>query len=212
MGRSKTRRAAGERAPAAPPFAPLVSPPAPEGVVFEPLTERADEARRLFSYVGAWAPPPAPGEVAWGAWVGRETDRTLIGAFLLEKKGAAGMLHGPVVVLTAGAGRNPIEVAAGLVAALMPHVTGSGVETLFARPQGLDRVWVRFGFIPVPEAELPRAFKGRPGSGLFAWRGGTALWSTRKPPGSEEDVREREPELSPRPPHPTSPQWGEEKR
>jgi hypothetical protein len=111
---------------------------------------------------------------------------------------AAGMLYGPVVVLTAGAGWKPIEVAAGLVA----QATGSGVETLFARPQGLDRVWVRFGFIPVPAADLPPAFKGRPGTGLFAWRGGTALWSTRKPPG----------ELSPRPPHPTSPQWGEEKR
>jgi hypothetical protein len=59
------------------------------------------------------------------------------------------------------------------------------VETLFARPQGVDRVWVRFGFIPVPEVDLPRAFKDRPGAGLFAWRGGTALWSTRKPPADE---------------------------
>ncbi|MFZ1059865.1 MAG: hypothetical protein WAP47_11830, partial [Candidatus Rokuibacteriota bacterium] len=126
-----------------------------------------------------------------------------------------GMLHGPVVVPTAGASWEPVEMAARLLAALMPHATGTGIETLFARPQGLDRVWIRFGFIPVPEADLPRAFKGRPGSGLFAWRGGTALWSTRKPPGSEEDVApsgEREPELSPRPPQPTSPQWGEEKR
>jgi len=168
--------------------------------VFEPLTERADEARRLFSYVGAWSPPPAAGEVAWGAWVGRETERTLIGALLLEKKGAAGMLHGPVVVPTAGASWEPVEMAARLLAALMPHATGTGIETLFARPQGLDRVWIRFGFIPVPEADLPRAFKGRPGSGLFAWRGGTALWSTRKPPADEDA------------PHPTSPQRGEEKR
>ena len=198
MGRSKTRRAARVpaatprvRAPAAPPFAPLASPPAPEGVEFEPLTDRADEARRLFSYVGAWAPPPAPGEVAWGARVGREADRTLIGALLLEKKGAAGMLHGPVVVLTPGASWEPIEIAARLLAALMPHVTGSGVETLFARPQGLDRVWVRFGFIPVPEADLPRAFKGRPGPGLFAWRGGTALWSMRKPPADDSPLTPR---------------------
>ena len=190
MGRSKTPRAARVpaatarvRAPAAPPFTPLVSPPDPEGVVFESLTDRIDEARRLFSYVGAWAPPPAAGEVAWGAWVG-ETERTLIGALLLEKKGAAGMLHGPVVVPTAGASWEPVEMAARLLAALMPHATGTGIETLFARPQGLDRVWIRFGFIPVPEADLPRAFKGRPGSGLFAWRGGTALWSTRKPPES----------------------------
>lgn len=198
MGRSKTRRSAGDRPPASPSFAPLVSPQATEGVLFEPLTERAEEARRLFSYVGAWAPPPSKGEVAWGASVGREADQQLIGALLLEKKGAAGMLYGPVVVLIAGAGWKPIEVAAGLVA----QATGSGVETLFARPQGLDRVWVRFGFIPVPAADLPPAFKGRPGTGLFAWRGGTALWSTRKPPG----------ELSPRPPHPTSPRGGEEKK
>ncbi len=192
MGRSKTRRAARVpaatprvRTPAVAPFAPLASPPTPEGVVFESLTERADEARRLFSYVGAWAPPTASGEVAWGAWVGRETDRKMIGAMLLEKKGAAGMLHGPVVVLTPGASWEPMEIAGRLLAALMSQATGSGVETLFARPQGLDRVWVRFGFIPVPEADLPRAFKGRPGSGLFAWRGGTALWSTRKPPADE---------------------------
>jgi hypothetical protein len=39
-------------------------------------------------------------------------------------------------------------------------------------------VWVREGFIPVPEAELPRELQGRPGLGLFGWRGGTALWST----------------------------------
>jgi N-acetylglutamate synthase-like GNAT family acetyltransferase len=109
----------------------------------------------------------------------------MIAALLLEKKGAAGMLHGPVVVPTAEASWEPIEIAGRLLAALMPQATGSGVETLFARPQGLDRVWVRFGFIPVPEADLPRAFKGRPGSGLYAWRGGTALWSTRKPQADE---------------------------
>ena len=154
--------------------------------MFEPLTEQAEEARQLFSYVGAWVPPPAPGEVAWGAWVEWEADRKMIAALLLERKGAAGMLHGPVVVPTAGAGSNPIEVAAGLVAALIRHATGSRIETLFARPQGLDRVWIRFGFIPVPEADLQRAFKGRPGSGLFAWRGGTALWSTRKRPADDE--------------------------
>ena len=193
MARSKTHRAARvpaatprARAPVAPPFAPLASSPAPEGVVFKPLTERVDEARRLFSYVGAWAPPPALTEVAWAAWVGRETDPKMVGALLLEKKDAAGMLHGPVVISTPGASWEPFEIAAGLLAALMPQATGSGVETLFARPQGLDRVWVRFGFIPVPEADLPPAFKGRPGSGLFAWRGGTALWSTRKRPADDE--------------------------
>jgi len=71
--------------------------------VFEPLTERADEARRLFSYAGAWCPPPSKGEVAWGALAGPDAEQGLIGALLLERKGATGMLYGPVVVLTAGA-------------------------------------------------------------------------------------------------------------
>ncbi len=192
MGRSRTRRAGGERAPAAPPLPPLVSPTTPEGIRFEPLTERADEARRLFSYVGAWAPPPSKGEVAWGAFVGGEGGgpEQLIGALLLERKAAAGMLYGPVVVLTAGASWDPIEIAARLLAALVADATGSGIETLFVRPQGLDRVWVRFGFIPIPQVDLPAAFKGRPGTGLFAWRGGTALWSSRKPP-TDEDAPKR---------------------
>lgn len=196
MGRSRTRKAAGGHAPAAPARAPLVSLRAIEGVLFEPLTERGDEARRLFGYAGAWAPPASPGEAAWGA---RAADQKLIGALLLEKKGAAGMLYGPVVVLTPGATWDPIEIAARLLAALVTHATASGVETLFARPQGLDRVWVRFGFIPIPEADLPRVFKGRPGTGLFAWRGGTALWSARRrETEGEENVREAE--SSPRPP------------
>lgn len=163
-------------------------------VAFQALTGRPEETRQLFSYAGAWAPPPSRGEVAWGAWVGGEAGSQLIGAVLLERQGASGMLHGPVVVVgrgaEGGAGQDqrreaetdPVEIAAHLVADLLTHATGLGVETLFARPQGLDRVWVRFGFIPLPEAALPAAFKGRPGTGLFGWRGGTALWSSRKPP------------------------------
>ena len=54
-----------------------------------------------------------------------------------------------------------------------------GADTAFARPQGLDRVWIRFGFIPVPETALPAAFAGRPGAGLYGWRGGSALWTLR---------------------------------
>lgn len=159
-------------------------PRAAPGVVFEPLTGRAEEARQLLSYTGAWAPPPSPGELAWGAR--REGDQALIGAVLLERKGATGMLHGPVVVLRQPPDApDPLEIAAGLLAALLKAATGSGVETLFARPQGLDRVWVRFGFIPVPEVDLPGAFRRRPGTGLFAWRGGTALWSSRKPQTDE---------------------------
>jgi len=160
----------------------LVSPGAIEGVVLETLTERANEARRLFDYVGAWAPPPSKGELAWGARTGKDADQRLIGAVLLERKGAAGMVFGPVVVLAPeGPATDPVEIASLLIGTLLPQATALGVETLFARPQGLDRVWVRFGFIPVPEAELLSSFKGRPGAGLFAWRGGTALWSARKP-------------------------------
>lgn len=174
MGRSKTRRVGTQAVSAADP-GPLF-PQTSQGVVFGPFTTGAEEARRLFSYVGAWIPPVSPGEVGWGAWVGKDADHRLIGAALLERKGVTGMLYGPVVV----EGPEPVEIAAQLLATLLPQATGLGVQTLFARPQGLDRVWVRFGFIPVPEAELPMAFKGRPGAGLFAWRGGTALWSTRK--------------------------------
>ena len=62
----------------------------------------------------------------------------------------------------------------------LDHASASGVVTLFARPQSLDRVWVRFGFIPVPESTLPPDLAGRPGAGLYAWRGGTALWTLRE--------------------------------
>lgn len=86
------------------------------------------------------------------------------------------MIHGPVVVES----EDPLEVAAQLLASALAHATAAGVETLFARPQGLDRVWVRLGFIPVPGADLPPTLRGRPGSGLFAWRGGSALWSSRR--------------------------------
>ena len=44
------------------------------------------------------------------------------------------------------------------------------LDSLFTRPQGLDRVWVRLGFVPMPEAFLPEALRGRPGTGLHVWR------------------------------------------
>ncbi|MBI3625596.1 MAG: hypothetical protein HY215_05565 [Candidatus Rokubacteria bacterium] len=181
----------------------------------QPLTERADEARRLLSYVGAWAPPPSKGEMAWGVYTEANAHQQLIGAVLLERKGASGMLHGPVVVGTASQAADPIEIAAWLVGTLLPQAMGLGVQTLFARPQGLDRVWVRFGFIPVPEADLPPAFKGRPGAGLFAWRGGTALWSARRPEGDRvppHPAPRDAPHLFSSPPHHTlSPSGGEDK-
>jgi hypothetical protein len=103
----------------------------------------------------------------------------MIGAALLEQAGREGMIYGPVVTEA----ENPIDVAAGLLSALLSHSHSLGAETLFARPQGLDRVWVRLGFIPVPEADLPSALRGRPGAGLFGWRGGSAIWSSRTPAG-----------------------------
>jgi hypothetical protein len=68
------------------------------------------------------------------------------------------------------------------VAAALDHAVALGAETLFTRPQGLDRVWVRFGFIPVPESTLPVGLAGRSGVGLYAWRGGSALWTLREAP------------------------------
>jgi hypothetical protein len=87
-------------------------------------------------------------------------------------------LHGPVVV----AGEEPLEIAAQLVTAALDHGSALGADVIFARPQGLDRVWIRFGFIPVPESTLPVALAGRAGVGLYAWRGGSALWTLREPP------------------------------
>jgi hypothetical protein len=154
-----------------------------QGVVYRPLDASARTlARALFTYVAAWVPPTVPTELGWGAWTSEGGAEKLVGALLLERHGTVGMLHGPVVVDQP----DPFEVASQLVAATLPQVTALGVERCFTRPQGLDRVWVRFGFIPVPEAELPEFFKGCPGAGLFAWRGGSALWSARRTGELEE--------------------------
>lgn len=180
MGRSKATRPA-PTAPA-PPLEPCLQPRTWEGVVYRPLDPSAfDPARALFTYVAAWVPPAEGEMLGWGAWAGESG--SLVGALLLEPRRGVGMLHGPVVVDQP----DPFEVASQLVAATLPHATALGVDTLFTRPQGLDRVWVRFGFIPVPERELPKFFKGRPGSGLFAWRGGSALWSARRAGSDEVD-------------------------
>jgi hypothetical protein len=145
-----------------------------EGLAFRPLADPGREAGELFGFVGAWAPPGADVTAGWGAWEGE----TLVGAALLERAGGAAMLHGPAIAAPPGADLEPaLDAAAGLVALALASVETAKVETLFARPQGLDRVWVRLGFIPVPEAELPEALRGRPGIGLFGWRGGSALWS-----------------------------------
>lgn len=145
-----------------------------DGLAFRPLADPGSEARELFGFVGAWAPPPTDVATGWGAWEGE----TLVGAALLERAGGAAMLHGPAITAAPGADPEPaLDAAAGLVALALASAEVVEVGTLFARPQGLDRVWVRLGFIPVPEAELPEALRGRPGIGLFGWRGGSALWS-----------------------------------
>jgi len=131
-------------------------------------------ALTLFRFAGAWAPATEEIDSGWGVW---DSDRPC-GALLAERAGSTGMLHGPVVVAPDGAPPDAaIEVALELVAGALQHAETQGMRTLFTRPQGQDRIWIRQGFIPVPEAELPAPLRGRPGAGLFGWRGGSALWS-----------------------------------
>lgn len=141
---------------------------------YRPLAAPWTAALELFRFAGAWAPPPADIDAGWGAWA-RER---LVGALLMERAGTTAMLHGPVVIAPDTPAEDLLGVAGDLTTAALTHASASGIETVFARPQSLDRVWVRTGFIPVPEAELPPALRGRPGLGLFGWRGGTALWNT----------------------------------
>jgi hypothetical protein len=152
-----------------------------DGPEYRPLAAPWESALELFRFAGAWAPPPADVHAGWGAWDGGR----LAGALLMERVGVAAMLHGPVVVAPPDM---PAEAVLGIASQLagqaLAHAAAAGIETIFARPQSLDRVWVRNGFIPVPEAELPPGLQGRPGLGLFGWRGGTALWSTAGRGGS----------------------------
>ena len=166
--------------------APDVSPAPPrvsEGVEYGPLGDLAP-AQQLFSFAAAAFPSPSDVDRAWGAWLaGRREDAParLVGALLMERHGASAMLYGPVVVGTADEREiASLDVAAQLVATVLEEAAARGIETLFARPQGLDRVWIRYGFIPVPEGALPLALRQRPGAGLFAYRGGSALWTFRE--------------------------------
>jgi hypothetical protein len=143
-------------------------------IAFEALSAPWSSALELFRFAGAWAPAREDIESAWGALDGER----LCGALLAERAESSAMLHGPVVVAASEASSEAaLQVAAGLLGVALRHAESHGIVTLFTRPQGLDRIWVRHGFIPVPEAELPNALRGRPGVGLFGWRGGTALWS-----------------------------------
>jgi hypothetical protein len=149
-----------------------------QGVGYRPLPDPT-AARPLFDF--AAVPWPDSGQLAlgWGAFTAG-SDRPgepLAGALLAEIAGRAALLHGPVVVEAP----EPLEIAAQLVAATLDHAVALGIETVFTRPLGLDRVWVRFGFIPLPASSLPPALAGRPGAGLYAWRGGSALWTFREP-------------------------------
>jgi hypothetical protein len=134
----------------------------------------------LFDFAAVPWPTEPDATLAWGAWTAGPRGETLVGALVGERSRGDALLHGPVVRTDAGAPDDPLEVAAQLVAATLDHATALGVTTLFTRPGGLDRVWVRFGFIPVPEVTLPAALAGRPGVGLYAWRGGSALWTLRE--------------------------------
>jgi hypothetical protein len=148
--------------------APIVPEPRIwQGVVYQPCQGGALWVRQLFQFVGAFAPDPGPRDLAWEARA--ETGERLVGGVLCELHDAHGFIHGPVVV-DPPEGTEPLEAAAQLVAPLIDLARALPLDSLFTRPQGLDRVWVRLGFVPMPEAFLPPALRGRPGSGLHVWR------------------------------------------
>jgi hypothetical protein len=146
-----------------------------QGVGYRPLPDPA-AARHLFDFAAVPWPDGAPA-FCWGAYVAEDGGERLVGAIVAEPAERAVMLAGPVIAVDA---EEALEVAAQLVAAAIDHAQALGVETIFTRPQGLDRVWIRYGFLPVPESALPAALAGRPRVGLYAWRGGTALWTFRE--------------------------------
>jgi len=137
------------------------------------------DARPLFDFAAV----PWPPDVLYG-WSAARGDSLPSAAVVAERGGRAVFLHGPIVKVD-DVGGDPLHLAAELLRAALTHAAALGADTAFARPQGLDRVWVRFGFIPVPESALPAAFAGRPGAGLYGWRGGSALWSFREPRDTE---------------------------
>jgi hypothetical protein len=146
-----------------------------------PLTD-ATQARPLFDFAAVACPDPAGVAFGWGATA---AGGALVATMLAERAGRAVMLHGPLVKLDGSASYEPLPLASELVAAALHHMVALGADTAFARPQGLDRVWIRYGFIPVPEAALPAAFAGCVGAGLYGWRGGSALWTFRDAGGDE---------------------------
>jgi hypothetical protein len=189
LGRGRTGGRAGGRRPAAPrstsppddasPAPSLASATLPrvwQDVGYRPLADTV-RARALFDF--AAIPWPQPVAFVWGAWIAGADAERLVGALAAERHATAAMLHGPVIDTREPIG-DALDVAGQLVAAGIDHAVALGATTLYTRPQGLDRVWIRFGFIPVPEVALPPALAGRPGAGLYAWRGGSALWTLRE--------------------------------
>ena len=128
--------------------------------MYRALPAPGEDARDLFGFVGAWLPPALTVSAGWGAWEG---DR-LAGALLLERAETAAMLYGPVVVASDTPDPDAaVEIAARLLDDALSLAEAQGIITLYTRPQSLDRVWVRNGFIPIPEADLPETLRGRPG-------------------------------------------------
>jgi hypothetical protein len=148
-----------------------------QGVGYRPLPD-AGAARRLLDFAAVPWPETATPALCWGAHVAATAGERLVGAVVAERAANAAMLYGPVVAVEAP---DALEIAAQLVAIALDHATALAIETVFTRPQGLDRVWIRYGFIPLPESALPAALGSRQGAGLYAWRGGSALWTFREP-------------------------------
>ena len=142
-----------------------LEPRAWQGIVYRPCQAGAVEVRRLFNFAGAWPPVPSPGEFGWEAAV----EGRLVGGVVVERHGAEGFVDGPVVV-DPPRGVEALDVAAQFFGPLLDQASQLGMKALYGRPQGLDRLWVRFGFVPLPEASLPGALRNRPGTGLYAWR------------------------------------------
>ena len=145
-----------------------------------PLAD-ATYARPLFDFAAMPWPDSSGVAFGWGAF--STGGGALVATVLAERAGRAIMLHGPLVNLDAASAIVPFDLASQLIAVALGHAAALGADTAFTRPQGLDRVWIRFGFIPVPEAALPAAFAGREGTGLYGWRGGSALWTFRNTDG-----------------------------
>ena len=160
-----------------------------QGIGYRPLPDAAT-ARPHFDFAAVPWPESAMLAFAWGAFVTTAAGETLVAALVAERAATTVMVYVVVRVERPGretseiqkpvVGTDPLEIAAQLVAAAIDHASALGVKTIYARPQGLDRVWIRYGFMPVPEVALPAALAGRAGIGLYAWRGNSALWTLRE--------------------------------